>query len=465
MVKNKSNLPNDEILNPLIGLAKVSDLDSVINPPKSKRKYIKKNSTSKPKSTGQLEKSKPKERKLNSEMYVDFPRNSNDKPSKITQIVQLMGFLSVFAPNRELLRSIWKLIKAFISVAFTLSAMYAACLIYFNIIEWVLYYLKIAFKHLLVTFQSYLPELFRFEIVRKALPWILGDDMLSNTPKYVPNFIYKIWVYIYDRSLLRLFMWVVVSAVVLLFVSRVTLDITRFVAYAKSLPGAWTEQLSAAFKDYLVYFYERCKSIILAFLSFFRGGVRPGTGWLNLLWFFQSAAEKRNNDEILAIWRKARQPAGRLEEIVAQLEEYHASKHEIVVNTSTIQELVTKGRRIQDDFNRRISKFKMKLAESQDLREASFINELLQREESHYKGVNNNFKLMLGFFGQPTVNQDSTSSTSESSGLRGDQLSGDQSRPNNSQEGNNPDIDDYYNENNKNRDFFNDPNKDGTKKK
>ncbi len=462
MVKKKSDLPNDDILNPLIGLAKVSDLDSVINPPKSKRKYVKKNSTSKSKSTGQLEKSKFKERKLNSEMYIDFPRNSNDKPSKMTQIVQLMGFLSVIAPNRELLRSIWRLIKAFISVAFTLSAMYAACLIYFNIMEWVLSYLKVAFKHLLVTLQSYLPELFRSEIVRKALRWILGDDMISNTPRYVPNFIYKIWVYIYDSSLLRLFMWVVVSAVVLLSVRRVTLGITRFVAYAKLLPGTWIEQLSGAFKDYLVHFYERCKNIILTFLSFFRGGIRPETGWLNLLWFFQSAAEKRNNDEILAIWRKARQPVGRLEEIVAQLEEYHASKHEIVVDTSIIKELVAKGREIQDEFNRRIFKLKIKLAESQDLREASFINELLQREEHHYKDVNNDFKLMLGFFGQPTVNPASTTSTSESSGSRGDQLSGDQSPSNKSQEGNN---EDYYNENNKNRGFFDNPDRDETKKK
>lgn len=65
-----------------------------------------------------------------SKMYVDFlpskVETPQNKPTKISLSIQLMGLVEALIPNRELLQSLIKLVKVFISIAFTLSAIYAS---------------------------------------------------------------------------------------------------------------------------------------------------------------------------------------------------------------------------------------------------------------------------------------------------------------------------------------------------
>lgn len=49
------------------------------------------------------------------------PKTSKNHPTKITLIIQLMGLLNTLLPNHELFRFVVKLVKVFISMAFTLS--------------------------------------------------------------------------------------------------------------------------------------------------------------------------------------------------------------------------------------------------------------------------------------------------------------------------------------------------------
>jgi len=145
---------------------------------------------------------------------------------------------------------------------------------------------------------------------------------------------------------------------------------------------------------------------------------------------------------------KSSKPAGRLKIIVDELEEHHSLKTEVFIDNNTINTLVNKGWAHHQDFKHRIDKLRMKMIEAKDLREAAFINELLQREENHFKEVYSEFKWILGFFGQPTSSQSSQSSPSSSDPSKEHDVA------------DKPDIFD-----NKNTGFFNDPNKDESGKK
>jgi len=77
---------------------------------------------------------------------------------------------------------------------------------------------------------------------------------------------------------------------------------------------------------------------------------------------------------------------------VDELEEHHSLKTEVFIDNNTINTLVNKGWAHHQDFKHRIDKLRMKMIEAKDLREAAFINELLQREENHFKEVYSEFK-------------------------------------------------------------------------
>lgn len=75
--------------------------------------------------------------KKQSKIYIDFPprkvETSQNKPTKIYIIIQLVDLLEALIPNRELLQSLIMLVNFFIFVAFTSSAIYASYKIYANI--------------------------------------------------------------------------------------------------------------------------------------------------------------------------------------------------------------------------------------------------------------------------------------------------------------------------------------------
>lgn len=234
-------------------------------------------------------------------MYIDFPpsqvktspsqvQTSQNKPTKISIIIQLVGLLEALTPNRELLRSFMKLIKVFISVAFTLSAIYASCRIYATIFEWLVDFFKKGLKWSLESASSYLPEISNNLLIQKVLSFLLGAEVPPpiNTYKYLPDFVYDMWLatkVLWSQPIFKFFLWALVGFVVLR-------KIFHFIAYAATLPGSWAKKITGAFGAYVQAFFRRCAHFFLFILELFRGMAKPGTGWLSFFWLFENMKDK-----------------------------------------------------------------------------------------------------------------------------------------------------------------------------
>lgn len=317
----------EKAFNLLEDIGKILPIKKSIKTPVKKKKAVMKKKV--------VAKKNPVAEKTQSKMYVDFPlkpeapakaETSEIRPTKISIIIQLMGLLNTLLPNRELFYAVVKLVKVFISVAFTLSAIYASCIIYSNIFEWLFNFLTKAFKRSFEGALSYLPKIQNSLIIQKVLSFLLGVEAQPpiNTYKYLPDFVYNMWLatkVLWSQPIFKFFFWALVGFVVLT-------NIWRFILYASSLPGSWAKKIKSAIGHYVWNFLWGLYNFFQAILEFFRGMGKPGTGWLSIFWSLENAEDKTVLSDVKHGLKNVSSQLNRLSQINGFLESVHENPGE-----------------------------------------------------------------------------------------------------------------------------------------
>lgn len=371
------------------------------------------------KNVGKQMADKPKVKKRESEMFINFsapenkptntlenkPTNVEVKitPTRISLIIQLVGLLTALAPNRELLRQFFKLLKAFISLILVLVAVYASCSIYLKAFEWLISFCKQTITMFFMQIRDYLPDILDYALIHKLLPILIGTTINIppvNSNPYLPDFLYNAWIIakksILAKSLLEGSLYFILFVIVCHI-------IINFALYAISLPGTLSKKLITAFAHYIISFYNKCKSLFSWIFNLFSGGSRPGTGWIGVLWKAETQAEKKLHDETVLLFMEFCQLINDLNKINKTLDAFHTEKmedsHPFFYSQNRIDQCVTTAEEIIDAVLNKKSELENKLYEIQNADGVKKLERIVLRETQNFRQAHNNFLHLCGIIG------------------------------------------------------------------